>query len=85
MSLSVWCLCWRRPSPSLTIPRWGDFCQSREAITSYGSYFGAVLNETITWGELTVETPKCLIESDATIVAPLLFASFLAGDEHAVT
>jgi deoxyhypusine synthase len=45
--------------------------------TSYGSYSGAVPNEKITWGKLGVDTPKCIIESDATIVAPLIFAYVL--------
>ncbi|MBV9492292.1 MAG: deoxyhypusine synthase family protein, partial [Verrucomicrobia bacterium] len=37
-------------------------------------YSGAVPNEKITWGKLSLETPKFVIESDATIVAPLVFA-----------
>jgi deoxyhypusine synthase len=59
------------------IPRWGYFCQISDATTSYGSYSGAVPNEKITWGKLSAETPKFLIESDATIVAPLIFAYVL--------
>ena len=31
----------------------------------------------ITWGKLDVDTPKFIIESDATIVAPLIFAYLL--------
>jgi deoxyhypusine synthase len=53
---------------------WGYFCQISDSTTSYGSYSGAVPNEKITWGKLAVETPKFVIESDATIVAPLIFA-----------
>jgi len=60
------------------IPFWGYFCQISDSTTSYGSYSGAVPNEKITWGKLDVETPKHVIESDATIVAPLVFA-FLLG------
>ncbi|MDZ7644895.1 MAG: deoxyhypusine synthase family protein [Woeseiaceae bacterium] len=56
------------------IPRWGYFCQISDSTTSYGSYSGAVPNEKITWGKLSAETPKFIIESDATIVAPLIFA-----------
>ncbi|MBV9490618.1 MAG: deoxyhypusine synthase family protein [Verrucomicrobia bacterium] len=56
------------------VPRWGYFCQISESTTSYGSYSGAVPNEKITWGKLSLETPKFVIESDATIVAPLVFA-----------
>jgi len=55
-------------------PFWGYFCQISDSTTSYGSYSGAVPNEKITWGKLTVDTPKYIIESDATIVAPLIFA-----------
>ena len=44
---------------------------------SYGSYSGAVPNEKISWGKLEVDTPKYIIESDATIVAPLIFAHVL--------
>ncbi len=56
---------------------WGYFCQISDSTTSYGSYSGAVPNEKITWGKLDVDTPKYIIESDATIVAPLMFAYVL--------
>jgi len=59
------------------IPRWGYFCQISDSTTSYGSYSGAVPNEKITWGKLAADTPKFIIESDATIVAPLIFAHLL--------
>ncbi|MBN2731793.1 MAG: deoxyhypusine synthase family protein [Balneolaceae bacterium] len=59
-------------------PLWSYFCQISDSTTSYGSYSGAVPNEKITWGKLGVDTPKFLIESDATIVAPLIF-SYLLG------
>jgi deoxyhypusine synthase len=59
------------------IPRWGYFCQISDSTTSYGSYSGAVPNEKITWGKLSADTPKFVIESDATIVAPLIFACVL--------
>ncbi|MCX8019966.1 MAG: deoxyhypusine synthase family protein [Chitinophagaceae bacterium] len=55
-------------------PFWSYFCQISDSTTSYGSYSGAVPNEKITWGKLDVNTPKFIIESDATIVAPLIFA-----------
>lgn len=58
-------------------PMWSYFCQISDSTTSYGSYSGAVPNEKITWGKLNVETPKFVIESDATIVAPLIFAYLL--------
>ena len=58
-------------------PFWSYFCQISDSTTSYGSYSGAVPNEKITWGKLDIETPKFIIESDATIVAPLVFAYLL--------
>ncbi len=59
------------------VPMWSYFCQISDSTTSYGSYSGAVPNEKITWGKLEVDTPKFTIESDATIVAPLIFAWIL--------
>jgi len=59
------------------VPLWGYFCQISDSTTSYGSYSGAVPNEKITWGKLGERTPKFVIESDATIVAPLIFAKVL--------
>ncbi len=59
------------------IPVWSYFCQISDSTTSYGSYSGAVPNEKITWGKLSAETPKFIIESDASIVAPLIFAHIL--------
>lgn len=59
------------------IPLWSYFCQISDSTTSYGSYSGAVPNEKITWGKLGIDTPKYVIESDATIVAPLIFAYVL--------
>lgn len=59
------------------IPVWSYFCQISDSTTSYGSYSGAVPNEKITWGKLAPDTPKFIIESDATIVAPLMFAYIL--------
>ncbi|MDL2330752.1 deoxyhypusine synthase family protein [Odoribacter sp. OttesenSCG-928-A06] len=59
------------------VPFWAYFCQISDSTTSYGSYSGAVPNEKITWGKLDIDTPKFIIESDATIVAPLVFAYVL--------
>ena len=61
------------------VERWGYFCQISDATTSYGSYSGAVPNEKISWGKLDASTPKFVIESDATIVAPLIFACVLGA------
>jgi len=57
---------------------WSYFCQISDSTTSYGSYSGAVPNEKITWEKLSVDTPRFIIESDATIVVPLIFAYVLA-------
>jgi deoxyhypusine synthase len=59
------------------VPLWAYFCQISDSTTSYGSYSGAVPNEKITWGKLGENTPRFVIESDATIVAPLIFAYIL--------
>jgi deoxyhypusine synthase len=58
-------------------PFWSYFCQISDSTTSYGSYSGAVPNEKITWEKLDINTPRFVIESDATIVAPLIFAYVL--------
>jgi deoxyhypusine synthase len=55
-------------------PFWGYFCQISDSTTSYGSYSGAVPSEKITWNKIDIDTPTFMIESDATIVAPLVFA-----------
>jgi len=59
------------------IPLWAYFAQISDAVTSYGGYSGAVPNEKITWTKLSVDSPKFMIQSDATIVAPLIFAYVL--------
>jgi deoxyhypusine synthase len=58
-------------------PFWGYFCQISDSTTSFGSYSGAVPNEKISWGKLGVDTPRFVVESDATIVAPLMFGYVL--------
>lgn len=59
------------------IPLWGYFCQISDSTTSYGSYSGAIPNEKITWEKLDIKTPRFVIESDASIVAPLIFGYVL--------
>jgi deoxyhypusine synthase len=54
--------------------KWAYFCQISDSTTSYGSYSGAVPNEKITWGKLDKTSKRHIIESDASIVAPLVFA-----------
>lgn len=55
------------------VPFWSYFCQISDSVTSFGSYSGASPNEKITWGKLDRDTPSFMIESDASIVAPLIF------------
>ena len=56
---------------------WAYFCQISDSTTSYGSYSGATPNEKITWDKLTETTPMFVIESDATVVAPLMLQALL--------
>jgi len=56
---------------------WAYFCQISDSTTSYGSYSGATPNEKITWDKLTKETPMFVVESDATIVVPLMLTALL--------
>ena len=61
------------------VPFWGYFCQITDAQPSYGRYSGAPANEKITWGKLDPSTPRFEINSDASIVAPLIFG-YVLGD-----
>ena len=54
---------------------WSWFGQISESRPSYGGYSGAPPNEKISWGKLGVDTPRFVIESDATIVLPLILES----------
>jgi deoxyhypusine synthase len=56
---------------------WAYFCQISDAVTSYGGYSGATPDEKITWDKLSVKSPKFVIESDASIVVPLIFDQIL--------
>ncbi|WP_141617550.1 deoxyhypusine synthase family protein [Myxococcus sp. AB036A] len=59
------------------VPYWSYFCQISDSTPSFGSYSGAPPNEKITWHKVDVDTPRFVIESDATIVAPLVFSYVL--------
>jgi deoxyhypusine synthase len=63
---------------------WAYFCQISDSTTSYGSYSGATPNEKITWDKLTAATPMFVIESDATIVVPLMLSALLECQAHPV-
>jgi len=59
------------------VPLWSYFCQISDSTTSYGSYSGAFPSEKITWGKIGIDTPQHIIESDASIIAPLIFSYVL--------
>lgn len=61
---------------------WAYFCQISDSTTSYGSYSGATPNEKITWDKLTRDTPMFVIESDATIVVPIMLRALLECVAH---
>lgn len=61
---------------------WAYFCQISDSTTSYGSYSGATPNEKITWDKLTEDTPMFVIESDATIVVPLMLTALLEAQKN---
>ncbi|MGK5084790.1 deoxyhypusine synthase family protein [Bdellovibrionota bacterium FG-1] len=61
---------------------WAYFCQISDSTTSYGSYSGATPNEKITWDKLTRDTPMFVIESDATIVVPLMLKALLEAKQN---
>ena len=61
---------------------WAYFCQISDSTTSYGSYSGATPNEKITWDKLTKDTPMYVVESDATIVVPLMLSALLECKAH---
>ena len=62
--------------------QWAYFCQVGDSTTSYGSYSGAPPNEKITWDKLSKETPMHMIESDATIVVPIMLQALIEAAAH---
>lgn len=52
---------------------WRYFCHIGDSTTSYGSYSGCPANEKITWHKLDLKSMHYAINSDASIVAPLIF------------
>jgi deoxyhypusine synthase len=67
---------------SEAVKPWAYFCQVSDSTTSYGSYSGATPNEKITWDKLTKDTPMFVVESDATIVVPLMLEALLEAKEN---
>ena len=64
-----------RQDVAIDVDLWSWLAQISESSPSYGGYSGAPPNEKISWEKLDVDTPKFIIESDATIVLPLILAS----------
>ncbi|MCH1541313.1 MAG: deoxyhypusine synthase family protein [Candidatus Poseidonia sp.] len=60
-----------------SVPLWSWFAQITDATASYGGYSGAPPNEKISWGKLATDTPRFNIQSDATVILPLIFAYIL--------
>lgn len=59
------------------VPLWAWFAQISDATASYGGYSGAPPNEKISWGKVGADTPRFNIQSDASIVLPLMFGYVL--------
>ena len=64
-----------RQDAKVDVSLWSWFAQISESRPSYGGYSGAPPNEKISWGKISEDTPRFVIESDATIVLPLLLAA----------
>tara|TARA_Y100000590_G_C15432318_1_gene905665 strand:- start:136 stop:858 length:723 start_codon:yes stop_codon:yes gene_type:complete len=64
-----------RQDAKVDVQLWAWFAQISESRPSYGGYSGAPPNEKISWGKISEDTPRFVIESDATIVLPLLLAA----------
>lgn len=63
-----------RADLKMKVKYWSYFCQICDSTESYGSYSGARPNEKISWDKLSTTSPSFVIESDATIVLPLMFS-----------
>lgn len=63
---------------------WKYFCHIGDSTTSYGSYSGCPANEKVTWYKLEPSTPNFTIDSDASIVAPLIFEYVRERYEEAI-
>ena len=66
-----------RQDVGIDVNLWSWFAQISESRPSYGGYSGAPPSEKISWGKLSPDTPKFVIESDASIVLPLIHEAIL--------
>lgn len=64
-----------RQDAGIEVPLWAWFAQISESRPSFGGYSGAPPAEKISWGKIEVDTPQFVIESDASIVLPLILSS----------
>tara|TARA_B100000945_G_scaffold317114_2_gene319342 strand:- start:1515 stop:2354 length:840 start_codon:yes stop_codon:yes gene_type:complete len=64
-----------RQDAKVDAPLWSWFAQISESRPSFGGYSGAPPIEKISWGKLGVDTPQFVIESDASIVLPIILSS----------
>jgi deoxyhypusine synthase len=71
-----------RQDENKDVPHWGYFCQIGDAPASYGGYSGAPPNEKITWDKISSQTPRFAIQSDATIVLPLILSYLLETEDN---
>ena len=62
---------------------WRYFCHIGDSTTSFGSYSGCPANEKITWHKLDLNSVDYCIDSDASIVAPLIFQYVLEKGKSA--
>ena len=81
---SAWCRCCEQDLQRADVPLWGYFCQISDSTTSYGSLLRRGAERENHLGQAGASTrPSIIIESDATIVAPLMFCAIL--DDGAVS
>jgi len=66
----------------LQCKHWRYFTHIGDAVTSYGGYSGCPANEKVTWDKLDPDTENYTINSDASIVAPLIFQYVVEQGRH---
>tara|TARA_Y100001980_G_C14556838_1_gene351076 strand:+ start:8527 stop:9471 length:945 start_codon:yes stop_codon:yes gene_type:complete len=66
-----------RQDVGIEVDLWSWFAQISESRPSFGGYSGAPTSEKISWGKISPSTPTFVVESDATLVLPLILESIL--------
>ncbi len=59
------------------VNKWAWYGQITDSTASYGGYSGAWPQEKISWGKLELDAPRFSVQSDATIVLPLILAALV--------